>query len=536
MPGTTRRDFVLTAVAATMVAGPGGRASGETRTGTLRYVTGGVVNTLDPVMLGGTPEATALSSGIYDRLLRFGKKAAGNGTYVFDFEHIEGELAERYEVSQDGLAISLRLRPNATWHDGSPVTVEDVKWSLDRAVSAQTMSKAQLATGSLTSADQITILDSQVVQIRLERADRLAVPNLATLYAPMFNSRLARQHATADDPWATTWLKGNTAGGGAYTVQSFTLGTQMTLIRNDSWTNGKLPSFRRVILQTVPEAATRAELIERGDADLTTGLQAEDLKTLEKSSAVKVISTPMPTGFGALIFNTQMPPFDRVEIRRALSLAVPYDAIFKAALDERGSKLYGARWAREPATAEFPQALPLHTDLDAASKTLADAGFPDGFDTTLSYSMSRAAFADPAAALIQDSFAKIGISLKIQKLPDSQMAQAVTEKRLPMLLERSLAMFPSTEYFLRIFASGQSRWNFSSWRNPLIDDLLSRARYEVDAARYDAIAREMIGIMADQVPMAMIWQPSYDVAMAQGITGFTTWYDYMPDVRDLSRG
>ena len=451
---TTRRHLMLTAAALTALAGSGTPASAQSRAETLRYVTGSVVNTLDPVMLGGTPEATALSSSTYDRLLRFDKKPVGDGTFVFDYDHIKGELAEGYELAPDGLTIKLHLRPNALWHDGSPVTADDVKWSFDRAVSAQTMSKAQVATGSLTSPDQMTIVDPHTVQIKLERADRLAVPNLATTYLPMFNSTLAKQHATAEDPWATAWLKDNTAGGGAYTVLNFVPGTQVTLQRNEKWTNGTLPRFKRVILQTVPEAATRSNLLEKGDADLTTGLQAEDLKTLERSAKAKVAATPMPTGFGALIFNTQMPPFDKPEVRRALSHAIPYEALFKAALDGRGVKLFGANWTGQPATADFPQAMPLGTDLEAAKRELAAAGFPGGFETTLSFGLSRASFADPAAALIQESFAQIGVKVKIEKLPDSQMAQAVTEKRLPMLLERSLALFPSTEYFFRIFASG----------------------------------------------------------------------------------
>jgi peptide/nickel transport system substrate-binding protein len=510
-------------------------ARAQSRAETLRYVTAGVVNTLDPVMLGATPEATALSTCTYDRLLRFGRVPAGAGTYVFDFGKIEGELAESHEVSADGLTITLHLRPDAVWHDGAPVTAEDVKWSLDRAVSAQTMSKAQVATGSLTSPDQFAIVDARTVTIRLARPDRLAVPNLATNYLPMFNSKLARAHATAEDPWATTWLKDNTAGGGAYTIVSQVSGKQVTLARNEKWINGPKPAFPRIILQTVPEAETRANLVERGDADITTALQADDLNRLEKSPSVHVVSTPMPTGFGALIFNTQMAPFDKAAVRQAVSLAVPYDAIFSSALEGRGAKLYGAAWTGEPRTADFPQPLPLRTDTDLAKKKLAEAGFPNGFETTLSFSVTRASFADPAAALIQEGLAKIGVKVRIEKLPDPQMAAAITEKRLPMLLERSLALFPSTEYFYRIFLSGTSRWNFSSWNNAEVNEMLPKARYEPDQAKYDAMAERMIGLMAEDVPMAMLWKPTYDVLTAASITGFTTRYNYYPDLRDLAR-
>lgn len=507
----------------------------QPRAETLRYVTPGVVNTLDPVMLGGTPEATALSTSVYDRLLRFERTPAGDGSYVFDFARIRGELAERYEVSPDGLTITLHLRPDARWHDGSPVTADDVKWSLDRAVGAPSMSKAQAATGSLTDPGQFKVVDARTVTITLARPDRLAIPNLATLYLPMFNAGLARGHATADDPWATAWLKDHTAGGGAYSVQSFEPGRQVTLVRNEAWTNGDRPAFGRLVVQTVPEAATRANLVERGDADITVGLQREDLKALEGSPTAKVVSTPMPTGFAALIFNTRMAPFDDPAVRRALALALPYRAIAEAAFDGRGARLHGASWRGEPPTADFPQALPFDTDLAAAKAKLAEAGYPDGFATTLSYSVSRAAFADPAASLIQEAFGKVGVRVTIEKLPDAQMAAAVTEKRLPMLLERSLALFPSTEYFFRIFMSGTSRWNLSGWANPEVAALLPRAREEADEARSDALARKLVGLAAADVPMAFILKPSYDVVMGKGISGFTTWPHYSPDLRDLKR-
>ena len=125
--------------------------------------------------------------------------------------------------------------------------------------------------------------------------------------------------------------------------------------------------------------------------------------------------------------------------------------------------------------------------------------------------------------------------MAIEKLPDPQMADAITEKRLPMLLERSFAMFPSTEYFFRIFLSGPSRWNFSSWNNQEVDAILPEARTMADQAGYDALARKLIGIAADQVPMALLWQPTQDVVMGKDIVGFTTWYHYYVDVRDLER-
>ena len=122
----------------------------QTRAETLRYVTGASVNTLDPNIPGSTREAFAVSLSTYDRLVSFGRKQL-NGKWVFDLDKITGELAESYEVSPDGLKMTFHLRKDAKFQDGTPVTAEDVKWSLDRAVTAPVLGKAQLLTGSMTS-------------------------------------------------------------------------------------------------------------------------------------------------------------------------------------------------------------------------------------------------------------------------------------------------------------------------------------------------------------------------------------------------
>ena len=107
-------------------------------------------------MPGATRESFGLSMNVYDRLFSFGRKKLGDN-WVFDPETIRGELAQGYAISDDKRTITITLRPDATWHDGTSVTAEDMKWSLDRAVSAKSLAPPQLQTGSLTSPDQFKI-------------------------------------------------------------------------------------------------------------------------------------------------------------------------------------------------------------------------------------------------------------------------------------------------------------------------------------------------------------------------------------------
>jgi peptide/nickel transport system substrate-binding protein len=193
------------------------------------------------------------------------------------------------------LKITINLRPDALWHDGSPVTAEDIKWSLDRAVSAKSLAPPQMSTGSITSPGQFRIVDDHTIEMTLPKADRLGLANLCVVYVIMINSKLAKQHATAEDPWALDWLKSNSAASGAYIVESFKPGGSVIVRRNEAWkggADGALPFFRRIIIQTVPVPATRANLIEKGDADLSIDLAASDIRTMEKSAKAKVVSVP----------------------------------------------------------------------------------------------------------------------------------------------------------------------------------------------------------------------------------------------------
>jgi peptide/nickel transport system substrate-binding protein len=512
-------------------------AHSQTREETLRAVSGTAINTLDPTLINATRESIAFGMNTYDRLVTFEKKTE-NGHLVFDMAHVRGELAQSFTVGPDGLTLTFKLRPDATFHDGTPVTVQDVKWSLDRAVLAKSGAAPQLSTGSLAKPEQFTIIDAHTFQVKLEKADQLALGNLATPFARIINSKLALAHATADDPYANDWLKNNDAGSGAYTVEKFVPGEQVVLRRYDGWKSGaggKLPYFKRVIVQVVPEAATRANIVEKGDADIAIDLQASDVIALQERGKVKIVSNPQLNAFTFIAFNSKRPPFDNVKVRQAIAAALPYDAMFKAAIYGRGAKLFDGTWSGEPPTATFPQPMPIKTNLALAKQLLAEAGFPNGFKTTLVFSVGTSAVSEPIASLAKESLASIGVDVEIRKLPDAQLASVATDKTFDMMTDGSAAYLPSTDYFFRIFYQGASRWNFGSWDNPEIATLTQQARFEPDPVTYAKFAKRMIALAAQEVPMVLLWQPNQEAVMAPNIDGFTYWFHRQTDYRDLFR-
>ena len=531
-----RRTVLGGTASVAVLAGGGRRASAQSRAETLRYVTGFTINTLDTTMPGATRESFGLSMNVYDRLFSFGRKRLG-ANWVFDPDTIRGELAQSYALSDDKKTITITLQPDATWHDGSPVTVEDIKWSLDRAVSAKSLAPPQLSTGSLTSADQFKIVDGHTLTVTLDKPDRLALANLCVPYAIMINSKLARQHATADDPWAMEWMKTNTAASGAYIVESHKPGESTIIRRNEAWKGGAagLPFFRRVIIQTVPEPATRASLIERGDADLSIDLAASDVVSMEAGGKTKIASIPQTNGFTHITMNTQVAPFDKLQVRQAVAAALPYDDMFKAAIFGRGAKLYDGSWSGTPPNASFPQPMPVRTDLARAKQLLADAGLPNGFSTSFAFSTGQSATAEPLAALVKESLGKVGIQVDIQKKPDDEFNTLDADKKLPFYTYGATAWLPYTYYFFYLYFTRDQRWNFSAWKSPAMEDLTLDARYQTDPAQYTTDCTKMIELFAGQDPLVMLWQPNQDAAMAKSVDGYTYQFYRQADFRDLKR-
>ena len=529
---------LLFAVASLALLLATGSAQAQTRAETLRYVTGASVNTLDPNIPGSTRESFAVSLSTYDRLVCFGRKQL-NGKWVFDLDKITGELAESYDVSPDGLKLTFHLRKDAKFQDGTPVTAEDVKWSLDRVVTAPVLGKAQLLTGSMTSADQFKVIDPLTFEVTLPKPDKLALPNLATVYPIIINSKLAKEHATADDPWATAWLKEHPAGSGPYVIETFKPGEQVIMSRNEAWNRGsadKPASFKRIIIQSVPEPATRANLVERGDADLAIDLQASDVQSLEAKGRLKVISTPQYNAVTFISMNNKIPPFDNINVRRAVAFALPYDDMFKAALFGRGAPLFGATWADgKPPSGAYPIPQPVKLDLDKAKEYLKAAGLADGFSTTFSFNVGQASTAEPMAALVKESLAKIGITVDIQKMPDAQMSTQINEKKLAFFTEGIVAWLPSTDYFYRNFYTGDQRWNYSSINDPELVAIAQEARFEPDKAKYEEDGRKLNAIHFSEMPQIPLWQPNQDAVMAPSIEGYTYEFHRQVDYRDLSR-
>jgi peptide/nickel transport system substrate-binding protein len=489
-------------------------------------------NMLDIHGLGANRPAYGVSWLAYDRLMTYGRKQLPNGALSYDFAKLEPELAESWEVAADGMSVVFHLRKDATFHDGTPVTAEDVKWSLDRALGMGGFPTFQLKAGSLESPEQFEAVDAHTFRVKFLRKDKMTLPDLAVPVAAIYNAKLAKQHATKDDPWAATWLKTNTAGGGAYKVTSWKPGQEIVYERFDAWKSGPLPKLKRVIQRDVPSAGNRRAMLTRGDIDITYELPPKDFAEISQEAGnVKVVSVPCENSMWYLGLNTKQAPFDNVKVRQAIAYALPYDKIMKNAFYGRGAPLFGGKGVKD---ATWPQPTSYVTDLDRAKKLMKEAGLEKGFETTLSFDLGTATVSEPTTILIQEALAQIGIKVTIAKVPGSNWRAAITKKDMPMLFNRMGGWLNYAEYFFFWSYHGQNAvFNTMSYQNPEVDKLVDAARFETNPAKYADEVRRFIDIAYTEVPRIPVVQPVMDVAMRKNVQGLTYWFHLQPDYRQI---
>ncbi|MFW5642253.1 MAG: ABC transporter substrate-binding protein, partial [Roseicyclus sp.] len=423
-----RRRFLKGGLAA---AGGGGilpflkhlPAHAQGRGDTLVVVTGFGPNSMDIMRVGANRPAYQLSINLYDQLINFAVVEQPDGTLAYDRDTLVPELAESWEIADDGMSVTFFLRTEAKFWDGTAVTAEDVKWSFDRAVSIGGFATVQMRAGALESPDQFEVVDDHTFRVHYLRPSKLTLPDLAVPTAIVFNSKVAKANATEADPWASDFTHTTPIGSGAFMLERWDSGQQTVYVRNDDWTQGPLPGVRRVIIREVPSAATRRALLERGDAQFSIELPPKDAAEMKAAGRVKVIGHPVGCCQYHVGMNLKFPPFDNVLVRRAVAHAVPYEEVFDLAAFQRGVPLWGAQ-DTTPAEAVWPQPSPFTTDIARAKALLAEAGYPDGFETTLSNNLGLADWQEPTALLIQEALAEAGIRVTIDKIPGANWRTA----------------------------------------------------------------------------------------------------------------
>jgi len=536
-----RREFLksATALAATSVLGAPAvlsPAKAQSRQETLLIVSESGPNNLDIHGVGTNVPGYEVSWNCYDRLISHEMKTGPTGPY-YDKNKFKMELADDMNVGD--MSVTFKLKKKATFQDGTPVTAKDIKWSLDRAVSVGGFPTFQMGAGSLTKPEQFVVLDDNTVRVDFARKDRLTIPDLAVIVPCVINSELVKKHATEKDPWGMEYTKLNTAGGGAYKVTNWVAGTEVVMERNENWVGGLLPKTKKIIWRMVPSAGNRRALLERGDADISYDLPNKDFVELKNEGKLTIVSTPYSNGIQYIGMNVKNPPFDNVKVREAVAYALPYQKIMDAVLFGLAKPMFGAA-ADKPTEVAWPQPHKYITDIAKAKALMAEAGYANGFDTTLSFDLGFAGVNEPICVLTQESLAQIGIRTTINKVPGANWRTELNKKTLPLYTNVFSGWLDYPEYFfIWCYHGKNSIFNTMSYQSKACDAFIDgavAAAASGDQATYETDVKGFVDTAYTDMPRIPLYQPYVNVAMQKNVSGYAYWFHRRLDYRTLAKG
>jgi ABC-type transport system substrate-binding protein len=409
-------------------------------------------------------------------------------------------LAESWEQT-DEVTYVYELRDDAVFHDGTPVTADDVVFSLEQA--ADETASPGLAY-YLMNVDSISKTGDSQVTITLIEPDAAFAANMSTAGAAFITSQAFWE---ANDGAVGT-SESLLLGSGPYEVTEFVPDSHVTLERVDTWW-GELPKVKQITVEFIADESTRLLAAKSGDIDVAFNVppaQAEQWESLD-TMRVEYVNDLSYVG---LYFNTTVAPFDDVKVREAIAHAVNRDAYVDKLLRGHGEpataimtpesigSVYGADEGRD-ILAGIPQ---WDYDLEAAKAALAGSGSPDGFTAEILTPNTGPQLGSAAQALSQD-LAEVGITLNVREVP----------------IEEWLASLdPSSEYGINFM------WYFSTlgdpaeipsyligagnptgYENPEILDLMSQVGAQTDpSARIDLLV-EAETLQAQDVLNVPLW-------------------------------
>ena len=474
---------------------------------------------LDPASSMPSSPTWFLYYQVYERLV----KANPN-----DPNTVQPVLATSWSVSEDGKEWIFNLRKGVTFHDGSPMTAEDVKYSFDRLLAINLGPASWFA----DIIQEVVVVDEHTVLFRLKRPYGMFLGLLSALDGPYIVCEEAfKAHASPDDPWAREWAKEHMVGTGPYKLVEWVHGQYIILEKYDGyWRGWEGKHFDKIVFKVVREVSSRMMGIIAGTLDYVTDISFTDIPRLQADPNVEVHVTPT-TQLWLVHMNNQRPPLTDRNLREVLSWAFPYkkaiEYIFQGyAKQAQGTLARGILYHN-------PNLPIYHEDLDRAKAIFEGAGYQPGEVTLDLYYVSGVDFERRLAEAFQSNLAQIGINLELKAAPWPTLValnEQPPEERPYMSIRYNAPDFndPFSQTLKPLYECGQS-WNWSAYCNSEYDELLAEAESTVDPDRLQEIAYKLQEKVVNDVVNIFVAEGSSVVATRKDIKGFYS-IPFYPDI------
>ena len=467
-------------------------------------------DTLDPAKTGSAAVSTTL-------------RLVGDSLIAKDFEgNYVPSIAESWEISEDGLVWTFKIRQGVTFHDGTTLDANAVKFTFDRVLDPAT--QAVTASGLVGPMSSTEVIDDYTFQFTLDEP-----------FAPLMQF-LTASNLSIVSPTAVEEL-GDDFGrkpvlSGAYMVEEWREGDRIILRRNPdyAWAPEYLHQdppgafIETITYQSIMEDASAMAAFEAGEIHQLS-IPATDVSRFEGTDDFWM-TTYERLGIITLGFNVNVAPFDDVEVRKALMAAVDKNDVLDAAVEGNGHPAYSFLSAPMFGYWEGMEEYAPAFDPEAASAALEAAGWVPGSDGTREKDGQKLEFDalnlpndsfGRAAQVVQAYFADIGVKMNIQQLEFATVLERIANEDFTAVFMGYTYSDPDIAFLLFDSSQAGVGLNLNAIRDEALDELIARGRRELDPeARAEAYA-ELQRYVNDQGLMIPLWYDTYYIGVDKSV-------------------
>ncbi|MFT3797731.1 ABC transporter substrate-binding protein [Microbacterium sp.] len=520
------RHAVVAAIAAAAIAltGCSGGNSANNNTnassggGTLVVDTAFSLETGDPGR-NYVPTGNLVLHAVYDTLLTF------QGS---DSTTPEPDLATM-EQNEDATEFTFTLQDGRTFSDGTPVTADDVVFSLER-VAGITDSKANFLMAGIT----VTKVDDKTVKLSTETPS-LQLPAIVTNPSlAILNSKIVKENGgtTDNSDTANAWLDAHSAGSGPYTLDSLDLTSQVVLVKNAAYDGTDTPAYDKIVVRNISESATQLTNLKGGDSNVAVDLSGDQVKDLGDDFTVK----SEPSAETLFLLVNQNKDVGGVTANPQFAEAVRYALDYDKLLELAGAGSVQATGVIPPM---FPGALQtgVKQDIDRAKSALAASGYA-GEEITLQFPNDNPVGGvefTPVAERVQQQLKDIGVNITLAPAPFATEVDPYVNAKEAFSLWYWGPDYADSSSFLP-FGPGEKVGLRAGWpatANTAIADLVAAARDATDVEERNTAFGEYAQAMQDEGPFVPLIVPGSNLASDDTVDGLEYNVTWTLDLRTL---
>ena len=464
--------------------------------------------TLDPAFASGVATG-AIVAKLYDGLMR----------YDYDSIEVVPNLAEDFSVNEDATVFTFTLHEGVTFHDGSPLTAEDVKYSFERILDPDTASPVNwvLADAGIAGAEAFTngeadgvtgieVVDPRTVRISLEQPYALFLYHLAMPAAHIVSEEVASGLEAGAD------LSANPVGSGPFRFEDRVRDSSLTLSTNEDYFAGA-PNIGGVEYRIITDPLIAWNEFNAGNLDVVGIPDANFSEIISDPQYEDVIQSLPELAFYYLALNQQQfEPFQDVRVRRAMTMAIDRQGIIDGVYNGTDTLADGPI---PPDLAGYREQEGIPYDPEGARQLLADAGYPDGFDLTLWSTRTETTVA--VVELVQFFLNEVGIRTEINQVDFGTLIDAAIAGRAPAYYLSWFADYGDAYNFLHpLFVARAPEFGYD---NPEVAEILAEAATQAELETRVPLYEEAERLIVDDAPMVFIRYPVSYYATREGVTG-----------------